>query len=103
MIGPVCPAAATAAAPIYSEAGVIQFLPTVPMLELGRMTLDKTFRMVATDDQEAQALDEYLAREQQGKKLTVVYTDAFYRRAMIDAVTAGLPAGMKATARFEPL
>lgn len=103
VIGPVCPAAATAAAPIYSEAGVIQFLPTVPMLELGRQTLDKLFRMVATDEQEALALDAYLAREQKGKKLTVVYTDAFYRRAIIDTIQSALPADMKESARFEPL
>ena len=29
VIGPICPAAAMAAAPIYSKAGVIQFLPTM--------------------------------------------------------------------------
>src|SRR5204863_2990078 len=32
-IGPVCPPAASAAAPIYAEARVIQLLPTVPTLE----------------------------------------------------------------------
>ena len=29
VIGPICPAAAMAAAPIYAKAGVVQFLPTV--------------------------------------------------------------------------
>ena len=63
VIGPICPPAATAAAPIYAKAGVIQFLPTVPMMEFMRQSSDKIFRMVVTDEQEAKALGDYLARE----------------------------------------
>ena len=38
-----------------------------------------------------------------GKKLTVVYTDAFYRRGIVQMVKDALPDEMKASARFEPL
>jgi branched-chain amino acid transport system substrate-binding protein len=105
VIGPICPAAAMAAAPIYAKAGVIQFLPTMTVTMLGvmRPNPDNIFSMVATDEQEARALGAYLAREQTGKKLTVVYTDAFYRSGIVQMVKDALPAEMKASARFEPL
>jgi len=64
---------------------------------------DNIFSMVATNEQEAQALGAYIAREQRGKKLTVVYTDAFYRRGIVQMVKDALPAETKASARFEPL
>jgi branched-chain amino acid transport system substrate-binding protein len=105
VIGPICPAAGMAAAPIYSKAGVIQFLPTMTVATLGvlRPSPDTIFSMVATDEQEAQALAAYLAQQQKGKKLTVVYTDSSAWREVVKMVRAALPADMKASARFEPL
>ena len=105
VIGPICPAAAMAAAPIYAKAGVIEFLPTmtVTMAGLTGPNPDNIFSMVASEEQEARALGAYLAREQKGKKLTVVYTDAFYRRGIVERVKDALPAEMKTSARFEPL
>jgi branched-chain amino acid transport system substrate-binding protein len=105
VIGPTCPDSAKAAAPIYTKASVVQFLPTVTVTMVGvmRPNPDNIFSLLATDEQEAQALGAYLAREQKGKKLTVVYTDAFYRRGIIEIVKSALPAEMKASARFEPL
>jgi branched-chain amino acid transport system substrate-binding protein len=104
IIGPICPAAAMAAAPIYAKAGVIQFLPTMTVATLGvlRPSPDTIFSMVATDEQEAQALAAYLA-QQKGKKLTVVYTDSSAWREIVKMVRAALPAEMTASARFEPL
>ena len=105
VIGPICPAAAMAAAPIYAKAGVIQFLPTMTVATLGvlRPSPDTIFSMVATDEQEAHALAAYLAQQQKGKRLTVVYTDSPFWRAIIQMVRAALPAEMRASARFEPL
>jgi len=103
VIGPICPAAAMAAAPIYAKAGVIEFVPTVTMVGLTQRYPDNIFRMVATDQQEAQALAAYLARERKGKKLTVVYTDVFYRRMVANMVEAALPPESKASVRLEPL
>ena len=103
VIGPTCPAVAMDAAPIYAKAGVIQFVPTVTMVGLTRRFPDNIFRMVATDEQEAQALGAYLAREQKGKKLAVVYGDFFYRRAIARMVELALSPEQKASARFEPL
>jgi len=105
VIGPICPAAAMAAAPIYSKAGVIQFLPTMTVATVGvlRPSPNTIFSMVATDEQEAQALAAYLAQQQKGKKLTVVYTDSSAWREVVKMVRAALPADMKASARFEPL
>jgi branched-chain amino acid transport system substrate-binding protein len=103
VIGPTCPAVAMDAAPIYAKAGVIQFVPTVTMVGLTRRFPDNIFRMVATDEQEAQALGAYLAREQKGKKFAVVYGDFFYRRAIARMVELALSPEQKALARFEPL
>ena len=82
-----------AAAPIYARAGVIQFLPTMTVATVGPTgpKPDNIFSMVATDEQEAQALGAYLAREQKGKKLTVVYTDAFDKRGIVQRVKDALP------------
>ena len=102
-IGPVCPPAASAAAPIYAEAGVLQLLPTVPVLESMRQSSEKIFRLVVTDEQEAHALGAYLASEQKGKKVTIVYRNAFYRREMIEDIKSALPADMKETAQFKPV
>jgi branched-chain amino acid transport system substrate-binding protein len=105
VIGPLCPDAAVAAAPIYTGAGAIQFLPTMTVASLQTMgpKPDNIFGMAATDEQEAQALGAYLAQEQMGKKLTVVYTDAFHNSGIVQRVKGALPNAMKALARFEPL
>jgi branched-chain amino acid transport system substrate-binding protein len=102
-IGPVCPPAASAAARIYAEAGVLQLLPTVPVLEPMRQSSEKIFRLVVTDEQEAHALGTYLASEQKGKKVTIVYRNAFYRREMIENIKSALPVEMQETAQFKPV
>jgi branched-chain amino acid transport system substrate-binding protein len=103
VIGPICPAVAIDTAPIYAKAGVIQFVPIVTTVELTQQNSDNIFRIAATDEQEAQALGAFLAREPKGKRLVVVYGDFFYRRAMAETVRLALPADMKPSARFEPL
>jgi branched-chain amino acid transport system substrate-binding protein len=105
VIGPACPPAAMATAPIYSKAGVVQFLPTVPVTALGTMqpSPSNAYSVMATDEQEAQALGDYLAREQTGKKLTVVYSDAFYKRDIVQTMKDALPPDARTSARFEPL
>lgn len=103
VIGPICPDVAIDAAPIYAKAGVVQLVPTVTIMELTGQNSGTIFRIAATDEQEAQALGVYLAREQSSKKLTVVYTDNNYRRAMAEMVRLALPPEMKESARFEPL
>jgi branched-chain amino acid transport system substrate-binding protein len=103
VVGPTCPPAAMAAAPIYAEAGVIQFLPTVTTAGSTWRNPGNLYRMIANDEQEAQAAGAYLARAHKGKKLTVVYIDSFYRRPMVEMIKTALPADMKASARFEPL
>jgi branched-chain amino acid transport system substrate-binding protein len=103
VIGPTCPPVAIDAAPVYAKAGVIQFLPTVTLVGLTRRYPDTLFRMVANDEQEAQALGAYLARAPKGKRVAVVYGDVFYRRAMAETARLNLPDDMKPTARFEPL
>jgi branched-chain amino acid transport system substrate-binding protein len=103
IIGPICPAAADMAAPIYSEAGIIELLPSVSTKGFGRQKLDKLFRLIATDEQEAQALSDYIGRARSDTKLTVIYTDAFYRRPTMEVVRTTLPAGIKAHVQFEPI
>jgi branched-chain amino acid transport system substrate-binding protein len=103
LIGPVCPSVAMDAAPIYAKAGVIQLVPTVTIVELTRQNLDTIFRMAANDEQEAQALGAYFTGAKKSKKLTVVYSDYRYRRAMAEMVRLALPAEVRASARFEPL
>ena len=92
VIGPICPGVAMDAAPIYAAAGVIQLVPTVTIIELTRRNADTIFRVAATDEQEAQALSVYFTREQMSKKLSVVYEDYSYRRAMAEMVKLALPA-----------
>jgi branched-chain amino acid transport system substrate-binding protein len=103
LIGPTCPGVAMEAAATYAKAGVIQFAPTVTITELTRRYPDHIFRMAATDEQEAQALAAYLAREPKGTKLAVLYSDFLFRRAMMQLVRQALPAEVMASARFEPL
>ena len=103
VIGPICPSVAMDAAPIYSGAGVIQFVPTVTIIELTRRSSGTIFRLVATDEQEAQALGAYFTREQKGKKLTVVYSDYAYRRSLAEMVKAAFPTEVLTLTRFEPL
>jgi branched-chain amino acid transport system substrate-binding protein len=102
VIGPTCPPAAMAAAPIYAKANVIQFMPT--------MTTGITwqnpgiyFRIAETDEQSAHALGSRLAHEYRGKKVVVVYSDAFYMRPLIEMVWAQLPSDMQKLTRFATL
>ena len=105
VIGPACPPAAMATAPIYARAGVVQSLPTMPVTALGTMrpSPSNAYSVMATDEQEAQALGDYLAREQAGKTLAVVYSDAFYKRGIVQTMKDALPPDTRASARFEPL
>jgi branched-chain amino acid transport system substrate-binding protein len=91
------------AAPIYAKAGVLQFVATVTAVELTQRYPDNIFRMVATDEQEAKALVAYLASEQKGKKLAIIYGDFFYRRAVAQMVDRALSPEQKALTRMEPL
>jgi branched-chain amino acid transport system substrate-binding protein len=103
VIGPTCPAVAMEAAPAYAASGIIQFVPTVTTVELTQRNPDNIFRMVATDEQEAQALAAYLAREQPGKKLAVVFGEFFYRRAMAKMIDGALSREQKALTHLESL
>jgi branched-chain amino acid transport system substrate-binding protein len=103
LIGPLCPAVAMDAAPVYAKAGVIQFVPTVTVVELTRRYPGNIFRIAATDEQEAYALNDWLSRGQKGKKVAVVYDDVFYRRAMVDQIKLALTDETRAVTRFEPL
>ena len=103
VIGPTCPAVAMEAAPAYAAAGIIQFVPTVTTVELTRRNPESIFRMVATDEQEAQALAAYLAREQPNKKLAVVFGEFFYRRATAKMIDSALSREQKALAHLESL
>jgi branched-chain amino acid transport system substrate-binding protein len=103
VIGPTCPAVAMEAAPTYAAAGIIQFVPTVTIVELTQRNPETIFRMVATDEQEAQALAAYLAREQPGKKLAVVFGEFFYRRAMAKTIDSALSREQKGLAHLESL
>lgn len=103
VIGPLCPNVAMDAAPIYAKAGVIEFVPTITTVELTQRYPDNIFRIAATDEQAAQALGRYLAREQKGKKLTVVYNEVFYTRAIAEMVRLALPAEFRTSAHFESL
>ena len=103
VIGPTCPPAAMAAAPILAEADVVQFMPTLTEVGITWRVPGHFFRIAQTDEQAAQALAAHLAREYQGKKVTVVYTDTFYMRPLIEMVRAGLPAHANMPVRFETL
>jgi branched-chain amino acid transport system substrate-binding protein len=103
LIGPLCPAVALDAAPIYAKAGVIQFVPAVTVVELTLRNPNNIFRVAANDEQEARALSDWLSRDQKGKKVAVVYDDVFYRRAMAEQIKSALAADTKALTRFEPL
>lgn len=103
VIGPTCPAVAIEAAPAYAAAGIIQFVPTVTNVELTQRYPENIFRMVATDEQEAQALAAYLAREQPGKKLAVVFGEFFYRRAIAKMIDGALSPEQKALTHLESL
>lgn len=105
VIGPACPPAAMATATIYGKAGVVQFLPTVPVTALGttRPSPSNAYSVMATDEQEAQALGDFFGREKSGKKLAVVYSDAFYKRGIVQTIKDALPPDARTSAQFEPL
>lgn len=103
VIGSLCPEAARITAPIYSNADVIQFLPTVSTVGFVRQNLVRLFRMIASDEQEAKALGDFMRRQQMGKSLAVVFTDAFYRRQMAELIKANLPAEMQPRLQLIPL
>jgi branched-chain amino acid transport system substrate-binding protein len=103
VIGPTCPAVAMDATPLYARAGVVQFVPTVTAVELTEKHPDTVFRMVANDAQEAQALAAYLAREQAGKKIAVVFGEFFYRRAIARMIDQALSPEQKKSTRMESL
>jgi branched-chain amino acid transport system substrate-binding protein len=103
VLGPACPDAAVAGSPIYAKACIVQFVPAVTDVEFARLGCDNVFRLVANDEQEAQALSSYFVRRHKGGKLTVVYTDIFYKRRIAQKIRDSLPADVKAAAQFEPL
>ena len=103
VIGPICPPVATDAAPAYASAGIIQFVPTVTTVELTERNPETVFRMIANDQQEAQALADYLGRMQPGKKVAVVFGEFFYRRAVAKMIDAALTRQQKTLVHLESL
>jgi branched-chain amino acid transport system substrate-binding protein len=67
LIGPLCPAVALDAAPIYAKAGVIQFVPAVTVVELTLRNPNNIFRVAANDEQEARALVRAAALRRPGR------------------------------------
>ena len=78
------------AAPSYGSSGIIEFIPTVTTVGLTQTNTNTVFRMIANDEQAAQALASYLAREQPGKKVAVVFGEFFYHRAEAKLIDAAL-------------
>src|SRR5260221_7704468 len=76
---------------------------TVAAVELTQRNPESIFRMVATDEQEAQALAAYLEREQPNKKVAVVFGEFFYRRTVAKMIDAALSREQKALAHLESL
>lgn len=103
VIGPICPLVAMDAAPGYGSAGIIEFVPTVPTVELTQNNPNTVFRMIANDEQAAQALAAYLAREQPGKKVAVVFGEFFNRRAEAKLIDAALSPQQKSLMHMESL
>src|SRR5262249_25736593 len=103
VIGPICPLVAMDAAQGYASAGIIQFVPTMTMVELTERNPDTIFRMIGNDEQEAQVLAAYRAREQAGKKVAVVFGEFFYRRAAAKLIDAALSREQKALTHLESL
>lgn len=103
VIGPICPLVATDAAPAYGSAGIIEFVPTVTTVELTERNPNTVFRMIGNDEQEAQALASYLAREQQGKKVAVVFGEFYYRRQAAKLIDAALSPEQKRLVHMESL
>src|SRR5882724_693333 len=103
VIGPICPLVAMDAAASYASAGIIQFVPTVTTVELTQQHPDTIFRMIANDEQEAQAFAAYLGREQPNKKVAVVFGEFFYRRAVAKMIDAALTREQKALIHLESL
>lgn len=103
VIGPICPLVAMDAAPSYGSSGIIEFIPTVTTVELTQNNPNTVFRMIANDEQAAQALASYLAREQPGKKVAVVFGEFFYHRAEAKLIDAALSRQQKALVHMESL
>ncbi|AMN41769.1 branched-chain amino acid ABC transporter substrate-binding protein [Rhodoplanes sp. Z2-YC6860] len=103
VIGPICPLVAMDAAPGYGNSGIIEFVPTVPTVELTQNNPNTVFRMIANDEQAAQALATYLAREQAGKKVAVVFGEFFNRRAEAKLIDAALSPQQKTLMHMESL
>jgi branched-chain amino acid transport system substrate-binding protein len=103
VIGPICPLVAMDAASSYASAGIIQFVPTVTTVELTERNPNTVFRMIGNDEQEAQALAGYLAREQQGKRVAVVFGEFYYRRQTAKLIDAALSPEQKKLTHMESL
>ena len=103
VIGPICPLVAMDAASSYASAGIIQFVPTVTTVELTERNPNTVFRMIGNDAQEAQALTSYLAREQPGKKVAVVFGEFYYRRAAAKLIDGALSPEQKKLVHMESL
>lgn len=91
VIGHLTSGASIAAAPVYGAGGVPQLaFATHPRYT--RLGVPTTFRLVANDALQAQALGRYVARELKGRGIAVIDDSSVYGRGLADLVLAELEA-----------
>jgi len=91
VIGHPCPAAATAAAPVYAAAGIL-FIATGPRHpELTRRRAGPSiFRLAGRDDEQGPAAGRYIAAKSPGARVAIVHDRTRYARGLADGLRIGL-------------
>jgi branched-chain amino acid transport system substrate-binding protein len=93
VIGPTCSGTAIPASKIFNEEGVIMISPSATNPQLTEQGLDTVFRTCGRDDQQGQAIADYILRHRKVIPVAIVDDKTAYGRGIADEVKRALNAG----------
>jgi branched-chain amino acid transport system substrate-binding protein len=90
VIGPMCSGSAIPASKIYNEEGILMISPSATSPALTEQGFDNVFRTCGRDDQQGEAVADFIAKNDAGKNIAIVDDKTAYGKGLADVVRADL-------------
>lgn len=93
VVGPTCSGTAIPASKIFNEEGIIMISPSATNPQLTEQKLNTVFRTCGRDDQQGQAIADYILKNNKAAKVAIVDDKTAYGHGIADEVRRGLNKG----------
>ena len=93
VIGPTCSGTAIPAAKIFNEEGIVMISPSATNPQLTEQKLNTVFRTCGRDDQQGQAIADYLIKHHKASSIALIDDKTAYGHGIADEVKRALNKG----------